>query len=258
MGAPTLSQADLEEQERAQALFARFGLPFEQHDWSASNLTDDANRVQKPIRMRVHRSCHHCETMFGSNKVCATCEHVRCKKCPHHPVTEVEDSLAGSKKVGEQDRGSRGDSGMEGSARRRYRRAGEPLIVDSRGKEREKSRTHKPVKQRIRRTCHRCQVPFVPATSTTCESCAHVRCTKCPRDPAKKKRHPDGYPGDAPAGDSDSDSEVSPSLGERRMFKRPRLRVRWACEGCETLFVEGIRECVKCNHQRCDGCTRRP
>lgn len=210
--------------------------------------------------MRVHRSCHHCDTIFGTNKVCDKCEHVRCKKCPRHPVKKHVNGLGSVTTLDQEDKEGDGDgvvAGMEGPLRQRHRRAGEPL-TDSSGQEQEKVRVYKPIKQRIRRTCHKCQTLFIPATSTACQNCAHKRCTKCPRDPAKKDKYPAGYPGDAPAQDSDSETQVCASSRKRRVHKKPRMRVRWFCEGCETLFIQGVRICVKCSHRRCNSCTRHP
>jgi hypothetical protein len=41
---------------------------------------------------------------------------------------------------------------------------------------------YKAIRQRVRRTCHQCQTLF-PGTSTVCESCGHIRCRSCPREP---------------------------------------------------------------------------
>jgi hypothetical protein len=49
------------QQERARALFAKYGLTLETHEWiSAPAPVPAVERVEKSIRMRVHRSCHHC------------------------------------------------------------------------------------------------------------------------------------------------------------------------------------------------------
>jgi hypothetical protein len=41
---------------------------------------------------------------------------------------------------------------------------------------------YKEIKQRVRRTCHQCQTIF-KGHSTVCESCGHIRCRNCPREP---------------------------------------------------------------------------
>lgn len=70
--------------ERAHALFKKHGLEISTSDWPLST-APPGDRVQKDIRMRVHRTCHKCSASFGPDKVCNSCNHKRCKKCPRHP-----------------------------------------------------------------------------------------------------------------------------------------------------------------------------
>lgn len=71
--------------ERAQELFKKHGLDISSVDWPLSNVPQ-GERVQKDIRMRVHRSCHKCGTTYtGADKVCCSCAHKRCTKCPRNP-----------------------------------------------------------------------------------------------------------------------------------------------------------------------------
>ncbi|OCL08594.1 hypothetical protein AOQ84DRAFT_292834, partial [Glonium stellatum] len=224
------------QQERARALFAKYGLTLESHEWitTAANATN-VQRVEKPIRMRVHRSCHRCGTTYGADKICAKCEHKRCKKCPRYPKKKSKT-------------GEKGKEPEESKPKPR-----KPLLTI-------KSRTggelvYQPVKQRVRRTCHKCETMFQPPSATICEKCQHVRCTRCPRDPAKPKKWPEGYPGDVAAED-ESDDEAD--LGKRRTWRRPRQRVRWSCERCQSFFKEGSQACPDCGHERCDTCTRIP
>ncbi|KAA8652462.1 uncharacterized protein ATNIH1004_001366 [Aspergillus tanneri] len=78
------------QEEKTRALFAKYGLNLEMGDWKSSADTT-VLRVAKPIRMRVRRSCHRCQTVFGPDKTCANCQHVRCKSCPRHPSTKPKD-----------------------------------------------------------------------------------------------------------------------------------------------------------------------
>lgn len=119
-------------------------------------------------------------------------------------------------------------------------------------------RAYLPATQRVRRTCHKCESLFVPPTATTCASCKHARCTKCPREPAKRNKWPMGYPGDAEP-ESDEDAEVEKQLEQfRRIWRKPRRIVRWECEQCHSLFRQGSPQCPGCGHERCDQCTRSP
>ncbi|KAF2733687.1 hypothetical protein EJ04DRAFT_267779 [Polyplosphaeria fusca] len=225
------------QQERARALFAKYGLTLESHEWITTPAESIAvQRVEKPIRMRVHRSCHHCGVTFGADKVCAKCEHKRCKKCPRYPKKRPA-----------------GDKGKQKEDADKPKKKKKLLTVTSRtGGE----LAYQPVRQRVRRTCHKCQALFIPPTAPVCEQCRHVRCTKCPREPAKLTKWPNGYPGDVEA---DSETEVERELEQaRRMWRKPRTRVRWECEQCQSLFVEGSPLCPGCGHERCDKCNRRP
>ncbi|KAF2121072.1 hypothetical protein BDV96DRAFT_203224 [Lophiotrema nucula] len=224
------------QQERARLLFEKYGLTLESHEWIPTPAQPiSVQRVEKPIRMRVHRSCHHCGTSFGAEKVCVKCEHKRCKKCPRYPK---------KKPVGEK--------GKQKEATDKPKKKKLLTVTSKTGGE----LVYQPVRQRVRRTCHKCQALFIPPTATVCESCRHVRCTKCPREPAKLSKWPNGYPGDA---EPDSETEVERELEiARRIWRKPRTRVRWECEECQSLFIEGSPHCPGCGHERCDKCTRKP
>jgi len=226
------------QQERARALFAKYGLTLESHDWIATPASMPAvERVEKSIRMRVHRSCHHCGTIYGSEKVCLQCEHKRCKKCPRYPKKKTP---AGNEREKEKDTDEK------------PRKKRVLMVTTKAGNE----LAHQHPKQRIRRTCHKCETLFVPPTATICEQCRHIRCTKCPREPAKLQKWPAGYPGDLEA---DSDSEVEKQLEKfRRTWRKPRARVRWECDQCDSTFINGSPSCPGCGHERCDKCTRSP
>lgn len=52
-----------------------------------------------------------------------------------------------------------------------------------------KLRVYRPVRQRIRRTCHHCGMAF--QRSYNCTSCQHRRCDKCPREPRRRQSEED-------------------------------------------------------------------
>ncbi|EAT78592.1 hypothetical protein SNOG_13967 [Parastagonospora nodorum SN15] len=224
------------QQERARALFAKYGLTLDTTDWIAPPAPmPTVQRVEKSIRMRVHRSCHHCGTIYGADKQCLQCEHKRCKKCPRYPKKRLSAEKEKEKTTEEKPRKKR------------------VLTVTTRGGN---ELAYQPSKQRVRRSCHKCETLFVPPTATICEQCRHIRCTKCPRDPAKLQKWPEGYPGDM---DADSDSEVEKQLEKfRRTWRKPRQRVRWECEQCNSAFISGSPQCPGCGHERCEKCTRSP
>lgn len=178
------------QQERARALFAKYGLTLEPEEWMSPR-TLEVQRVEKPIRMRVRRTCHRCQTNFGSDKVCASCQHVRCKKCPRHPpprTKEEKEARALAKAQGKTPElttkiaavaAGAGATGLVPAAIPAKKQK-QPLTLPSRTGGQDL--VYKQIRQRVRRTCHRCQTLF-QGDSKECENCAHIRCKKCPRDP---------------------------------------------------------------------------
>ena len=149
-------------------------------------------RVTKPIRMRVRRTCHRCDTTFGPDKVCVNCQHPRCKKCPRFPPYDQD-------KDAEQPRIPKPPKIAEIRAlhhgpppNQHFKWTGDPnapLKVQSRSGGQDLIR--KTVRQRVRRNCHSCGTTFASG-SKECENCKHVRCKNCPRDPARLDKHPYG------------------------------------------------------------------
>jgi hypothetical protein len=145
-------------------------MTLEPGEWkSSSDMT--VKRVTKPIRMRVRRTCHRCQTTFGPNKVCVNCQHARCKKCPRHPPAKTQDHT-------ETALHTLVAKGKTPAVPTKIREP--PLTIPSRTGGQDLIR--KPIRQRVRRTCHRCQTTFA-AGATECASCHHTRCKICPRDP---------------------------------------------------------------------------
>lgn len=231
--------------DRARKLGERFAVTIEPFD-----IKDDkeALRVEKAIRMRIHRSCHKCNTTFGGNKVCPNCQHARCKASPRYPPKKT-----GPKEKGKEKEVVRPNDYIEPDdywnlkddfvlTMPSKKPGGQPLV-------------RKKPTQRIRRNCHECQTLFKP-NNKTCSNCNHIRCTECPRDPAKKKKYPDGYPGDA-------------------FSTNTSLPVKYSCSKCSKVFPavphpesqEGKdlvasnaepQKCVRCGHDRCPDCPRAP
>ncbi|UNI21953.1 hypothetical protein JDV02_007891 [Purpureocillium takamizusanense] len=219
-GVIRVSRTELLEQ-RAKKLAERYGLEFRLWDWMTGAEDDTVLRVDKPIRIRVRRTCHLCDTTFTASEECSGCQHVRCAECPRFPPKRTEAEKAANRErkdaVGREHRDNPrivADLYYDGGhvvLKRPSRTGGQDLI-------------HRKPRQRVRRTCHECQTLFMPA-SKKCEGCGHMRCTDCPRDPPKKDKYPFGYPGDA--------------FG-------PNSIPRYECQRCETLFPEDVYNGVKC------------
>lgn len=199
----------------------------------------EAYRIEKPIRMRIHRQCHKCSTTFGGNKICAKCQHTKCKLCPRYPPKKADGKTKKPKEKEEKPEGwiepdtYYGIREQLSLTKPSLKAGGQPLV------------RKKPM-QRVRRNCCACQSLFL-AGAKLCSNCQHVRCADCPRDPAKKKKYPDGYPGDAPS-------------------SNPSAPVKYSCHKCSKIFpavpnpASGeptpALECVRCHHDLCKDCPR--
>ena len=164
----TAKEASALQEEKAKAMFAKYGLTLEPGEWTTP-VTDGAPRVEKQVRLRVHRVCHRCQTIFGQDKLCSNCNHTRCKKCPRQNGTKSK----GAKGKGIMAGGVLVDDGAT--------KSDEALTMPHRATG--KDMTRKVPTQRVRRTCHECQTLF-SGKAIQCENCKHMRCAKCPRDPS--------------------------------------------------------------------------
>ncbi|KAJ5782890.1 hypothetical protein N7457_004664 [Penicillium paradoxum] len=215
--------------EKARTLFAKYGLALNQADLKPhSDL--QLIRVTKPIRMRVHRTCHRCETTFGAEKLCINCQHTRCTKCPRHPLAKIESSR--KPKLPEPSI-PQSHSLFKEQHLGLGRKLDQPLKIPSPPSG--QNYVQKPMRQRVHRYCHFCTMAFAPG-SNECSDCNHTRCKICPRDPAKLDKHPNGYPGDA----------EPPKTRPNRTFRKTRRRVHYECHVCATRYQGPSGICSKC------------
>ncbi|BDD62725.1 hypothetical protein MPDQ_004482 [Monascus purpureus] len=209
------------QQEKTRALFAKYGLEY--HTADANLPGDNVQRVVKPVRMRVHRTCHRCQTSFGSSKTCVNCQHVCCTKCPRYPAKKSkEDESKAQFKI---------PTKTNKPAHKH------PLTMPSRTGGQDLVR--KQIRQKVRRFCHRCNTMF-EGQSTECAKCKHTRCKKCPRDPPKLHKYPDGYPGDV----------EPPKEPQQRVWRKPTRRVRYICHKCSTTYKPGDPKCSNCGQTK--------
>ncbi len=236
------------QQEKARALFAKYGLTLEPGEWKSPPDLQFA-RVAKPIRMRVRRTCHRCETTFGPTKTCINCQHPRCKKCPRFPPNHEDGDEQQHPHVPRlriDEIRARQPGTLPNTPHLKFTgNPAAPLTMPSRTGGQDLVR--KVVVQRVRRYCHSCETMFKPGLKE-CASCCHVRCKRCPRDPSKTEKYPDGYPGD-----------VEPvKLKPERTFKKPRRRVHYICHVCHVGYNQGANTCAKCGQAKCAETIRIP
>lgn len=174
-------------------------------------------RVEKPIRMRVHRFCHRCEASFGGEKVCPSCSHKRCKNCPRTPAKK--DKKTKSKKK---------EKDIYAGLTLPNKSGGEPLV-------------HKYIRHRVHWKCHKCENDF--AGEVECKSCSHKRCKRCERDPPRKKKA-------AVEGD-DGDGFATTSRPKVKGV------IKWTCHQCQNAYTGtkecascGHQRCKACQRER--------
>lgn len=74
-------------EEWARKVGEKYGLEIKQREWCSTEST--ALRVEKPIGMRVHRTCTACSAPFGSAKELPSCGSTKYKCCtPKHTETK--------------------------------------------------------------------------------------------------------------------------------------------------------------------------
>jgi hypothetical protein len=162
------SQAQM---ERLRKVTERYNLPMPREYVTCYGPEKEQNRVHRPTRMRIHRSCHRCNTMFRGSKICARCEHRACVLCQATPRPRyiswdpvVDDPLAVDLEADD------------------YHGLQEQLVISRANRTSSQHLVRKELRQRVRRTCHSCQTLFT-SKNKICTNCQHVCCTECPRFP---------------------------------------------------------------------------
>jgi hypothetical protein len=173
-GATKVLRSDIEA-DRQKKLAERFAIDIEPLSIKTSKPDKEAYRIEKPVRMRIHRTCHRCQTTFGGNKNCANCEHLRCSKCPRYPAKKSE----GKGKTKEADNPKKDIIEPDTWWGLKQK---DPELTRPNPKENGQPLVRKPPRQRVRRTCCKCKLLYVTGAKT-CTGCEHGRCADCPRDP---------------------------------------------------------------------------
>lgn len=265
-------------------------LLFETHDLrygigriSSAEPPVKARRVEKPIRMRVHWTCHGCTAMFGSEKTCRSCGHRRCDDCIRSPlpralrssaskspaieVAQLFQQTAGAATTNETAPSCGAVVVTDKTLSDTNATAGAPAIATAAiaptgqenvppvpfafqyavriGRPRaESTLSHRPKAHIPQRICHECETPLAGPSKSDCQACGHRLCGLCPD-------HADVF-----EGARSSQSHVLVPLVER-VYRKPRQRVRFTCEHCNVEFTDR-HCCANCGHERCDRCARDP
>lgn len=246
--------------DRATALFGKYGLDFDPEgvlsEEGPSDASVSAQRVRKPAKARVHYHCHRCGLAIGSDGICISCGHRRCRKCERWPEKKDEESSK-SEVSARPSVPSPAPSSTRSETLDTW--LADPRPSTSRPNRTFSSlfsRDHIWVTKAVQRLCHKCHSPFI-WTQTRCQDCNHVVCDECPRaSPASRDMSTlPTVPRKGQIGSSTQ--QIAPRVLER-VLKKPRIRIRYNCEHCGTVFEESSKICEECQHMRCVNCPRYP
>lgn len=255
-------------EEKAKALFERYGIKYQLPPVDSSS-PNKARRVERPVRIRIHWTCHQCDRQFGPERVCSSCGHQRCSDCTRSPPKKVKAILDEAKQmqIAEERSAANKDQILTAISPNTLAAPGQPRIaadppleLDADNSEavdisrfamgqRPRSGIKLVMRSKaptMRRICHECQTPFSPRNGTECESCGHQRCESCPTRTVKT-----AY------GEDEAPFEPTMVATVQRVYRKPRQRIRWQCDQCDTIFADSSR-CRKCDHRRCEACVRSP
>lgn len=250
-------------------------------------------RVEKPIRIRIHWTCHECNTKFGREQICVECGHPRCNECPRQPAKQVRALVETTRlRMHEQDR-ERQALSSEDEVNSPVSTASSPAILSTPiqfssqpldldpnlsedtsdspfdfafyGRPRTTALRASYRSARLQHTtmlnmCHECGAPL-SSDSDACPNCSHARCERCPRPAVATTTSSPAtqwFATRRAIGDRSLSADELPMVkAVRRVYRKPRQRVRYICEHCETMFIEGDN-CRECGHERCGDCRREP
>lgn len=228
-------------EEKAKALFEKYGLKYAAAKRAQQEPPSKIRRVERPIRIRLHWTCEHCNTPFGQDKVCRSCGHDRCGDCVRSPPQRVLRILEKSKKE------------KEAEEIRQQTASALPEEDTVPGP----STTTLAEKISIAPQPEASSVPFSRPAVAPQGDPRQLRFVYTIRSAAlggrvggielyhQKPWNPKEHRPDATA----------PTI--QRVYKQPRQRIRWTCDRCDSLFIQ--RDiCSNCQHQKCEDCVRQP
>lgn len=283
--------------EKARLLLQKYGLRYEPRArrQDVSEPPGKTRRVEKPVRIRIHWHCHECNSRFARDRTCVSCGHRRCSECIRSPPKKVRQVMEGTSET-DHERGQAerpvsaviaqeqpATSVVSGTladepAMTTLPRQTPETVSPSQSYERTAGQTHdetqssdrynlvmysrprsgedlilRPRTQIMRRQCHQCGTSFLPNSGSNCHTCQHTCCTLCPRYPAESQK----WPMSSLSNERAPGEEVRMVRAVQRVYKKPRQRVRYICDSCQTVFVDAER-CRTCGHERCQECSRHP
>jgi len=229
-GRPGLSE------ERARKLFEHYGLKYPALKRAQEEPPTKIRRVEKPVRIRLHWSCHLCNSAFGRDKVCS-CGHGRCGECARAPAQRVLRILEKSRKE------------KEAAEIQNLAATASPEDDVVLGLSSTRLAQQAPIDlQTERATAPSPQVEESQSERTPLRFVYTIRSSALGGTGGLELYHM------TPQSPYGRDA-AKPSI--QRVYKQPRQRVRWTCDVCDTAFTSRDR-CANCQHAKCDDCIRSP
>lgn len=236
---------------KARDLFSRYGLLYARERTSHEEARPKLRRVERPIRMRLHWTCHACRTEFGLERMCVECGHQKCTQCPRDPPKRVKEVLENGRHIMHQIEQSTQGVQSTGNESRKTSRNNTPFHSAMLSTSSERSSS-------IDADSEVGHLAFDYTSSA--RPAGAVRMSEQDYHRARCSQHLQSL------GTSKwihgSTMVHTMSNGEipvmkaavRRVYRKPRQRVRYTCEHCSALLVEGTR-CRECDS---DVFTRNP
>ena len=220
-------------EEKAKVLFEKYGLRYPAAKRPQQEPPNKIRRVEKPVRIRLHWSCHHCKTAFAHEKVCNSCGHGRCGDCSRSPPQRVLRLLEKTK---------------------REKESAEILA---------RAASASPEEDAVSGASVTMLAEQVPAEDAPATPLPRVQESKIEMEPLRyiytiRSNTLGGIGGlelyHMAKHNYDRDA-ARPAI--QRVFKQPRQRVRWICDHCDSTFTNRDR-CSNCQHEKCVTCIRSP
>jgi hypothetical protein len=222
-------------EDKARLLFEKYGLRYPAAKRPQQDPPNKIRRVEKPVRIRLHWSCHHCKTGFGHDKVCTSCGHGRCGDCTRSPPQRVLRILEKTKREKE-------------TAEILARAAAATPQEDTLS-----SPSTTMVAEQIPEIDTESPSAPLPRTAESKIETEPLRFVYTIR--SSSLRGTGGLELYHMTRNLSNRDTPNPSI--QRVFKQPRQRVRWTCDHCDSVFTHRDR-CSNCQHEKCVDCVRSP
>ncbi|KAK3677951.1 hypothetical protein LTR78_002046 [Recurvomyces mirabilis] len=267
--------------DRKRALFSRYGLAYKPRRSSFEEPAAKIRRVEKPVRLRTHWTCHECNGHFSKERKCNDCGHRRCVDCTKQPPQRVKELLDQARVSRHEEQLREDGPSSAGGATTTIEASaalhasgvsvlqlletddnsddGDPKANDTYNwiMQARPRQGHDIVQKKKTPSRQECEKPIASITPRERDSSNHQRCGECSQVSSKPGKQMEAEDDEALNLDLPENEEPRMVKTVQRVYRKVRQRVRYTCERCEATFLERSH-CSTCGHQRCKGCVRIP